>query len=491
MPNWTNAPLADEKPLAPVAVRPKWQSAPVNQPTTKVEPEAAAVETPIRKKTANSSNGYPEVSKFHSFVSGLFDQLTLGTGDEIMAGVESALTDKTYDEALQLNRRANEAVAVENPGSHLTGSLVGAVAPAAATVGAAVPATIAGKVAVGVGVGALQGGAYAAASDEGDIYSRLKASPEGATIGALIGVVPGVGALVWKGGKAVIARMSNGAVRTFAPNTAAEKKIVQDAVAGRISHAKAAATEAEHGMPPPQKRFMDEADVDAARAAGQRPRVADLGSDQMDDTLRAASNISQDAADTLKTGAVARQSGQGDRVTKVVREGFGDETLNPEEITTALEEQAKRINKSNYAYAETSPNAKHMWDDGGPLQRAISSEFGQRAVAKAIQESKDEALSKGEEVFEPIFRPNDKGLMEFVGIKTPGKDGTIQGMGMNLKFWDHVKRKMDDEISSIYRSGKPDEARSLKAFVIAWSRLLISVCQHTRLRAATRRKHST
>lgn len=78
------------------------------------------------KKTAPAA---PEVSKLESAVRGAGQGLSLGFGDEIAGGIESAFTDKSYTEARDESRANNEKARASNPKTYMGTQVVGSVAP--------------------------------------------------------------------------------------------------------------------------------------------------------------------------------------------------------------------------------------------------------------------------------------------------------------------------------------------------------------------------
>lgn len=123
--------------------------------------------------------------------------LTLGTADEIEAGVRSVLQGRPYEEVLNEVRGTLKAYQEARPIEALAAEAGGAVIPA---VGAALLAPFTGgastaAVAPTLGrlatMGALQGGAYAFGTGEGGFAERAARVPGGAVTGAIGGTVAG------------------------------------------------------------------------------------------------------------------------------------------------------------------------------------------------------------------------------------------------------------------------------------------------------------
>ena len=70
----------------------------------------------------------PEVGKLESFARGAVQTGTLGFADELVGGVESLFTDKTYDQARDESRANFKAAEDANPITSGVGSLAGGLA---------------------------------------------------------------------------------------------------------------------------------------------------------------------------------------------------------------------------------------------------------------------------------------------------------------------------------------------------------------------------
>lgn len=118
--------------------------------------------------------------------------LTFGFGDEITAGVTSALTDQTYDEALKRERDLLELSREQNPGMTTGAEIAGAVvAPAAVLKGGA--GLLGNSLRAGA-VGAGEGFTYGFGSGEGGFDSRVNEGVETAKWGGGFGLAaPTVG----------------------------------------------------------------------------------------------------------------------------------------------------------------------------------------------------------------------------------------------------------------------------------------------------------
>lgn len=119
-----------------------------------------------------------------SLAVGLADTVTLGTADELGAGLDAAFGAgsgtfrERYNNELAINRGVQSQLSERDPGSYLTGQIAGGfVLPAA---GARTPAQLAR-------LGAAYGGAYGAGSANGGIGDRIAGGAAGAAVGGATG----------------------------------------------------------------------------------------------------------------------------------------------------------------------------------------------------------------------------------------------------------------------------------------------------------------
>lgn len=158
--------------------------------------------------------------------NGMGDVLTLGFGDEIMAGVSAlpGLVDgrgygAAYDEALKGTRRIMDDTAALNPTANTAGQVAGAIVNPLGRGKAAT--TLGGNMARGAASGAVQGAAYGAGSADGDLADRGRGALTGGATGAAFGAaVPWVAK---KGGdiiEGVLQNRATGAAIKNAPSSA-------------------------------------------------------------------------------------------------------------------------------------------------------------------------------------------------------------------------------------------------------------------------------
>lgn len=80
-----------------------------------------------------------EISKLESLLRGGAQGASFGFGDEITAGAESLLTNKTYDQSLAESRANYKASEEQNPGMTIAGNLIGGIGGGMAMSAAAAP----------------------------------------------------------------------------------------------------------------------------------------------------------------------------------------------------------------------------------------------------------------------------------------------------------------------------------------------------------------
>lgn len=393
-----------------------------------------------------------------SAIGGFAADRTYGWADELGAGIDW-MRGEDYDQSLAKHRRLRDTLEEENPGSYLGGQLAGTGVEIAATLGASAPLTWYGRLGTNVGLGMLQGGINGLGSGD-TMDERLSEGATQAGIGLGVGLGLGAAEGIYKGGRALLKNGARRVQRVTNPTVAAEKDLADRMVADRRAQMKQEERALRRGKPAPQRRFLTGDDVIAAEGLGQRTMVSDLGGDITRERLKAAGNVSADAMTDMRGAAAARQVDQGQRVTETVSDAFGD--LNPKAVRDDLNLRYKQETDEAYALAEANPNSQHLWSPA--LQRALSTSWGRQALKSAITKSKNKALRNGEEIIEPIFEEGPDGLMQFSGkLRLP--DGRvvddIQGIGMSLRFWDSVKRSMDDDIDELMRAGRKDDASDL------------------------------
>lgn len=128
-----------------------------------------------------------DISEFESGVRGLAQGASFGFADELTGGIESLLTDKTYEEARNESRANYDAAREENPLSYAAGEVGGSVATAFVPGLGALNAAKGAGLATRAGLAAAQGGLSGLGlSSEEDALGMAKDTAFGAGIGGSI-----------------------------------------------------------------------------------------------------------------------------------------------------------------------------------------------------------------------------------------------------------------------------------------------------------------
>lgn len=138
---------------------------------------------------ASISKAAPDVSMIESGLRGAAQGATMGFADEISGLAESALTDKTYEQARDESRANFEASQTANPIAYGTGNVAGSAATLA------IPGLNAAKgasLAMTAGKAALQGGLAGIGGSEATGLGLVGDATKGAVIGGALGGVGGV-----------------------------------------------------------------------------------------------------------------------------------------------------------------------------------------------------------------------------------------------------------------------------------------------------------
>lgn len=151
-----------------------------------------------------SGIGYAE-----SLGRGALQGATMGFSDEIVGALESAFTDKTYEQARNESRAANAIAQEANPWTYGAGEMGGGLATAlvpvgrVATTGAKLATTLGREALLGAGLGALSGAGYSEAEKTADLIGD---TAQGAGLGlatagaaaTLSHAVPAIGKVLGK-----------------------------------------------------------------------------------------------------------------------------------------------------------------------------------------------------------------------------------------------------------------------------------------------------
>lgn len=200
-----------------------------------LSPEEQSELAGLRKLEEDSS----KVSSLESVARGAGQGLSLGFADEISGGIESALTDKPYEQAVKESRENFEKASVANPNSYLFGEIAGGVGGFAATAGAG---TLVGVTTAGYRGAAIVGGLSGVGFSNRKGSDLIKDAAIGVAFGSLGEVAAkGIGRLTQKmfqksstPVKEVFTQLGE---TTTPENVKWESKLIRDAFAGRYNTA--------------------------------------------------------------------------------------------------------------------------------------------------------------------------------------------------------------------------------------------------------------
>ena len=317
----------------------------------------------------------------------------------------------------------------------LPGSSWGAAAlPETAAFGeraAALGARAAGAGAGGATIGGVSGLGEGTSWDE-----RLKHAAIGTVAGGVLGsalapAAEGVGALGSLAYRKMIEPNINRLRSLFAPEQTAER-LVASRLAGDTA-----------SMAPEEFATM--------RAAGEPVMLADVGGRGTRNYARDAANLSPEADVALNEPITQRFLGQTGRVEKDIRGMFPDSIDYAQKIES-LNRQARRTNKPAYDNA---------YDEGS--SGVFNDELYNLMQAPAVRDAMKDVgrRAKNQEVFgEPIGDIVDPFAFNKAG-QLIAKEG-MSATDANLRYWDIVKRNLDDQVTSLYKAGKPSEAGDIK-----------------------------
>jgi hypothetical protein len=371
------------------------------------------------------------VDAVDAVVRGAANALTFGFADRLAAGAGAATgiggTRGDYEGNLAAQRALDAANLEQHPVATVAGNLAGAVALPGAAVARA--ATLPGRIAAGSGVGAAQGALFGASGSEDlrDVRSVAANAAHGAGVGAAIGgIAPPLVEGLARGAGAIGGRVA-GAVRGVVnPESEAARRVsaalARDAAVGG--------------------QQLDEASLAAAQASGQPAVVADMGGRVTQSLARSAANTSPEARHALETVVSDRFEGQVPRVSEfVLGLGTGQDALTTRE---ALQRAAAAANRP--AYAKAYAQGGSIWN--GDLAQLAQAPDVAQAIKQATRTGANKAAADG---FRPIKNPFAVSDAGEVRLADPNVTPTLQ-------FWDHVKRNLDDRISTLQRSGEKSAA---------------------------------
>jgi hypothetical protein len=309
-------------------------------------------------------------------------------------------------------------------------------APLAEGASLAEQAAALGARAAGAGAGGATIGGVFGFGEGSSLPERIKNAATGTVAGGALGTLlapaaEGVGALGSLAYRNLIQPNVNRVRSLFAPEQTAERL-----VAGRLAGDTPSMTPAEFAQ---------------LRAAGEPVMLADVGGRGTREYARTAANLSPEADVALNEPITQRFLNQTGRVEGDIRGMFPDAV-----------DYAQTIDRLNtQARAANTPAYRRAYNEGS--SGVFNDELYNLTQAPAVREAmRDVGRRAGnQEVYgQPIG--------DIVDPFAFGRDGQLiakEGMAAtdaNLRYWDLVKRNLDDQVTSLYRQGKPSEAGDIR-----------------------------
>lgn len=342
---------------------------------------------------------------------------------------------QTYETERDKARAVSKNAREQYPKTFLGGEVGGALAVpvGGAAQGATLPARIARGAAVGAGFGGVSG------------FGEGEGLQDSATRGA-IGTV--AGGLTGGVGTPIVEGVIQGARHLATPITSAVRGLMRpdDEAARRIASAITRDQRAgDAGLTPTE--------FNATSNAGYPVAVVDQGGSTTRALARSSANTSPEGRGALERMTSDRFEGQSGRIADWMntRLNFPDANATQK----AIDQVSGTVNKANYARAHRDPGAQSMWDEG--FEQIMQAPVVQEAARGATTTGANRAAVQG---FTPVRKP-----FEFhdTDSLTPRYSQRVDDQGQtippNLDFWDHVKRNLDDKISTLQRAGENSAAR--------------------------------
>lgn len=345
-----------------------------------------------------------------------------------------------YEKIRDRERERMDQAQQQYPGTALAGTVAGGLATA--------PLGAEGLAARGVGLGvkALQSaktgavlGAAGGAGEGTSLGDRAAKAATGGVTGAIIG--------------AAAAPVVEGVVQIGRAASAAARPLTT-AVRGIFNPEAEAARRTVTAIERDQRVGQGLAPQEWANAGREGAPVTnmDLGGDATRSLARSAANTSPEGKAALDTSINGRFESQSPRISDYIRSLFGGGIKDVEANRETLQAAARQANKPAYAKAYSSPNAQSLWDEG--FEQIAQAPVVQDAIKGATRTGANRAAAEG---FTPVRNPFafDEATQRMVL-----KDANTKP---NLQFWDHVKRNLDDTISTLDRAGEKSAAADAKA----------------------------
>lgn len=291
-----------------------------------------------------------------------------------------------------------------------------------------------GKIAAGGAEGALYSGASGFGNAQG--VDRFKDAGTGLVVGGVIGGgIPLVGAGL-RAGYNGIANAASKVRSTYAPEAEASARIARAMKKDATSAA---------GVLSPD-------DIAAAGRNNQPLMNLDRGGEETRALARSAANQSPTARGELEKNVSDRFSDQSGRVVNLMDRITGNQADDLAAQDT-LKAAAKAANAPAYNKAHNAPAAQQLYTP--ELQELMQSPAVRKAVKEVEAKSANRAAVEGFKAIKNPFHEASDGSFKL----RQTADGKL--IAPNLRFWDQVKRNLDDEIGPLQRSGQNTSAADL------------------------------
>lgn len=196
---------------------------------------------------------------------------------------------------------------------------------------------------------------------------------------------------------------------------------------------------------------MSQADEAAAKAAGINVINADRGGETTRAFARSVGNQSPEARSMIEKTAQDRFHGQASRASNFLKRVVGG-NVDDLGARESLKKAARAANKPAYDAAFKAPNAQQIWNKD--VVRLMGSPELRRAAMSASDTGATRSVVEGFEAIKNPFVIKD-GKMALRQL--PNGEKAVP----NLRFWDQVKRNLDDQIGVAQRAGKNTKAADL------------------------------
>lgn len=359
----------------------------------------------------------PGMSSNQGMLYGLANAATFGLGQEINAGIEAALTEKTFGEALKGYEDVQQDAM--GSGTYGAGNMLGALLPggmgAKFIQGAkSLPGTIGRGILAGAGTGAVMGAGE-------PVEDRLRSAAGGAVLGGGLGALaPVLGGVLGAASRAIGDRVATGG----GIRAAAEKLGVSDKATRELVRRMGA-------------ELPDDLAAGMSRA-GPGAMLADAGpgmSSFLDAMVTGAGPGAR-----LPLGRLAERAGiEGKTLGKVMDDTLGPAPVGPTKANAEI--RAAGREGTNKAYEEALSQPIDYASDAGIRLEGLIDRIPASAVASANK----------------LIKARGKGQAQIKA--TIADDGTVKFETLpNAYQWNEIKKALDDMSGAAGRAGSRGEA---------------------------------